>query len=120
LALLLHARAEEALKTHKTEEQCKYDLKKIADQQMAAAQFESKGLEAKLGVDEGLAEKYWVCESLAKIQDGLPHVTWAKFPQTDDMRNTLVVELSVILGVPVKDLQGKLVAELVQLVHELV
>ena len=111
--------SEGALKSHKAEQKCKADLGEVTDQAMAGARFESRGLEAKVVGNEALGDKYWVCESLAKLQDEFPHQIWEKYPNIDDMRNTLVVELSQILGVPVKDLQGKLIAELVQLVQEL-
>ena len=55
----------------------------------------------------------------AQVQDAAPRLVWAQNLSTEDLRNTLVVELAQVLGNPVESIQAITDVELVQQVDGL-
>jgi len=109
----------DALEFKKKERGCEQQLEEIRDHRKKKLDFEIASLKAKLGDDGALSMKYYMVESLAKVQDAEPRVVWTQNLSTGDLRNTLVVELAQILGTPVESIQAITDVELVQQVDGL-
>jgi len=109
----------DALEFKKKERGCEQQLEQVRDHRKSELDFEIASLKAKLGDDNVLSMKYYMTESLAKVQDAAPRLVWAQNLSTEDLRNTLVVELAQVLGNPVESIQAITDVELVQQVDGL-
>ena len=109
----------EALDYKKKEAACEQLYTDIKQRREKQLQFSIASYTAKLGEDKELAMRYWLCEALAKVQDVDPTAIWDKYSNVADIRNTVVVELTQILGVSVESVQAMMDIELVQQVDDL-
>jgi len=109
----------DALAEVRHQHECEATLEQVQGPDTLKLQFQTRALTAKIEDDKDAALRYWLCEALAKVQETEPMAVWEQYPKTEDVKNTLVVELAQILQVEVAEIQGKIVGELIQLVNDL-
>jgi hypothetical protein len=111
----------DAIVYKKVETDCYQKLKEIEDKGIKRRNFEIASLTAKTLGNHTLINQYRLVEAVAKVQDRWDHAEalWKLNKSFDDLRNTLVVELSQLLSVSIESLQALQAIELVQRVEEL-
>lgn len=119
LRTLRRKKNNDALAEVRHQHQCEAALETVQGHDSQVLQFQTRSLTAKLQEGNEEALRYWLCESLAKVQEIEPMVVWEKYPKTEDVKNTLVVEVAQILQTEVEEIQSKIVDELIQLVDDL-
>ena len=109
----------DAMKYNHHEEACRQTVHKIATVHKPALEFEIMSLNAKMGSNETLIQLYRMVEALAKLQDKSPAELWAVQMGEQELRNSLILELSQLLAMEPRELQGLHTIELLQQVHDL-
>lgn len=122
LKRIRRSKNDDAIVYKKVETDCYQKLKDIEDKGIKRRNFEIASLTAKTLGNHTLINQYRLVEAVAKVQqDRWEHAEdlWKLGKSFDDLRNTLVVDLSQLLSVSIESLQALQAIELVQRVEEL-
>eukprot|EP00039_Didymoeca_costata_P029839 m.26646 g.26646 ORF g.26646 m.26646 type:complete len:203 (+) comp7819_c0_seq1:159-767(+) len=110
---------DQALEANREERRCQQQLVDMGEHRQKEIEYELNSANAKLSSDKQLGLQYWMAEALARLQDRDARAVWEQKMSSEELRNTLVVELSELLGKPVEELQMLEAVELIQIVTRL-
>jgi hypothetical protein len=110
----------DAMKLSHENQACEAALQKLDSVRIPALNYEIASLDAKVGNNETLITLYRMVEALAKLQDRQPMELWATgMVDGEQLRNSVILEMSQRLGAPLNKLQELHTIELFQQVANL-
>eukprot|EP00035_Acanthoeca_spectabilis_P034247 m.27911 g.27911 ORF g.27911 m.27911 type:complete len:223 (-) comp6488_c0_seq1:1255-1923(-) len=108
------------MKFNREEKLCERTLSTLKSVKKVDLNYEITSLEAKLGSDEVLIIRHRMVEALAKLQDRRPVDLWDNGKaEQEQLRNSLILEMSQLLPITLHELQSMHNVELVQQVYDL-